>query len=68
MTRAEFYISKVIKDVPGDQLPADVLWLALKIYRKIGDNGLEASLGTQLRRHHSSSPEYTALLRGDFNE
>jgi type IV pilus assembly protein PilF len=68
MTRAEFYISRVIKDVPGDQLPADVLWLALKIYRKIGDSGLESSLGTQLRRHHSSSLEYSALLRGNYNE
>jgi type IV pilus assembly protein PilF len=68
MTRAEFYISRMIKDVPGDQLPSEVLWLALKVYRKMGDNGLETSLGTQLRRHHPSSPEYSALLRGDYNE
>jgi type IV pilus assembly protein PilF len=68
MERAEFYISRVIKSTQGEQLPADVLWLATRIYRKIGDVALETSTGTQLRRYHSSSPEYAAYQRGAFNE
>ncbi len=68
VTRAEFYIGRVVKDVPGDKLSADALWLALRIYRKMGDAGLETSMGTQLRRYHSSSPEYGAFLSGAFND
>ncbi len=68
MERAEFYISRVVKDVPGDKLPADVLWLAIKIYHKVGDIALETSFGTQLRRYHGSSNEYAAYQRGAFNE
>ncbi len=68
MERAEFYISRVIKAVPGDQLPADVLWLAAKIYHKVGDVAMETSLGTQLRRYHAGSTEYGAFQRGAFNE
>ncbi len=68
MERAEFYISRVIKSTQGEQLPADVLWLATRIYHKIGDISLETSTGTQLRRYHASSPEYAAYQRGAFNE
>lgn len=66
--RAEFYISRVVKDVPGDKLPADVLWLAIRISHKGSDIALETSLGTQLRRYHANSPEYAAYQRGAFNE
>ena len=68
MARAEFYISRVVKDVPGDKLSAEVLWLAIKIYHKVGDIALETSFGTQLRRYHGSSNEYAAFQRGAFNE
>lgn len=68
MERAEFYISRVTKDVSGDKLPADVLWLAMKIYHKAGDIAHETSLGTQLRRYHATSTEYAAYQRGAFNE
>lgn len=68
MERAEFYISRVIKSAQGEQMPADVLWLAIRIYHKVGDIALETSTGTQLRRYHASSPEYAAYQRGAFNE
>ncbi|MEN9868690.1 MAG: type pilus biosis/stability protein PilW [Pseudomonadota bacterium] len=68
MERAEFYISRVIKSAQGEQLPADVLWLAIRIYHKVGDIALETSTGTQLRRYHAASPEYAAYQRGAFNE
>ena len=35
---------------------------------KLGDAGAEASMATQLRRHHSASPEYAAYQRGAFDE
>ena len=68
MERAEFYMSRVIKSTQGEQLPADVLWLATRIYHKIGNAALETSTGTQLRRYHAASPEYAAYQRGAFNE
>lgn len=63
--RARFYIGRVIK---ADVMTADVLWLAIKIERKLGDRAAEASLVTQLRRRHGSSPEFAAYQRGAFDE
>jgi type IV pilus assembly protein PilF len=64
-TRARFYIGRVTKT---DVLSADVLWLAIKIERKLGDRGAEMSLVTQLHRRHAHSPEYAAYQRGAFDE
>ena len=66
--RAGFYISRLGKIAKMESLTADVLWLAIKVQHKLGDTGAEASLGTQLRRHHSASPEYAAYQRGAFDE
>jgi type IV pilus assembly protein PilF len=44
----------------------DGLWLALRIERKLGDRLAENSYAAQLRLRFSGSPEYQALLRGDF--
>lgn len=63
--RARFYISRVVK---ADVMTADVLWLAIKIERKLGDQAAEASLVTQLRRRHGGSPEFAAYQRGAFDE
>ncbi|MGH8807712.1 MAG: type IV pilus biogenesis/stability protein PilW [Noviherbaspirillum sp.] len=63
--RARFYIGRVVK---ADVMTADVLWLAIKIERKLGDRAAEASLATQLRRRHGGSSEYAAYQRGAFNE
>jgi len=63
--RARFYIGRVMK---ADVMTAEVLWLAIKIERKLGDRVAENSLATQLRRRHGGSVEYTAYQRGAFDE
>lgn len=63
--RARFYIGRVMK---ADVMTADVLWLAVKIERKLGDRTAESSLATQLRRRHGSSPEFAAYQRGAFDD
>lgn len=63
--RARFYIGRVVK---SDVMTADVLWLAIRIERKLGDRAAEASLVTQLRRRHGSSAEFAAYQRGAFDE
>ena len=66
--RAGFFINRVKATAKLDSLTAEVLWLAVRIDRKLGDKASEASLGTQLRRHHPGSPEYAAFQRGAFDE
>lgn len=66
--RAHFYISRVTRANKSDVLPANVLWLAIRIERKLGDSAAESVLVTQLRRHHSSSAEFAAWQRGAFDE
>lgn len=63
--RARFYIERMVK---ADMLTAEVLWLAIKIERKVGDRATENSLATQLRRRHGSSREFAAYQRGAFDE
>jgi type IV pilus assembly protein PilF len=45
---------------------AESLWLALRIERKLGDRGAEASLAAQLRRNFSGSHEFQELQKGNF--
>lgn len=66
--RAGFFINRVKAASKLDAMTADLLWLAVRIDRKLGDKASEASLGTLLRRHHPGSPEYAALQRGAFDE
>lgn len=63
--RARFYIDRVMK---AGVMNPDVLWLAIKVERKLGDRVTEASLVTQLRRRHPNSVEYAAYQRGAFDE
>lgn len=65
LERARFYITRVTK---ADVLSAEVLWLAVKIERKMGDRAAESSFATQLRRRHPNSTEFAAYQRGAFNE
>ena len=65
LERAKFYINRVTK---ADVLSAEVLWLAIKIERKVGDRAAESSLVTQLRRRYPDSTEFAAYQRGAFNE
>ncbi|MCE3265217.1 MAG: type pilus biosis/stability protein PilW [Pseudoduganella sp.] len=66
--RASFFITRMGKVAKLDSLPADVLWLAIKVQHKMGDQGAEQGFATQLRRHHAASPEYAAYQRGAFDE
>ncbi|HEY5801697.1 MAG TPA: type IV pilus biogenesis/stability protein PilW [Burkholderiaceae bacterium] len=66
--RARFYVSRLTKSDTSEAVPADVLWLAIKIERKLGDRAAEAALAAQLRRLHAGSPAYAAYQRGAFDE
>lgn len=44
----------------------DVLWLALRIERKLGNRDMEASLGLQLRKSFPDSREALALRNGQY--
>lgn len=66
--RAGFFINRVKSTAKLDTLSADVLWLAVRIDRRLGDKQSEATMATLLRRHHPGSPEFAALQRGAFDE
>jgi len=63
--RARFYVARIPQE---NELSPDVLWLAIKLYRKLGDRDAELSLITQLRKRHPNSAEYSAFRRGAFDE
>jgi type IV pilus assembly protein PilF len=66
--RAGFFINRLTAVAKLDTLSADVLWLSMRVERKLGDRSLEASLAAQLRRRFPGSPEYAAFERGAFDE
>lgn len=66
--RAGFFVNRLTTVAKPETLPADWLWVAIRVQRKLGDKGLEQSLGTQLRRRHPLSPEAAAYQRGAFDE
>ncbi|TWI66406.1 type IV pilus assembly protein PilF [Pseudoduganella lurida] len=66
--RANFFITRLGKIARADSLTADVLWLAIKVQHRLGDDGAEQQWATQLRRRHAMSPEYAAYQRGAFDE
>ena len=45
---------------------AELLWLAIRIERKVGDREAEQRHAIQLRRKFPTSPEYQALLKGNY--
>ncbi|UVW27645.1 type IV pilus biogenesis/stability protein PilW [Massilia sp. H6] len=66
--RAGFFINRLIETSKLDNLPAEALWLALRVQRKLGERSMEASIAAQLRRRFPGSPEYLAFERGAFDE
>jgi len=68
MTRAGFFINRLIETAKLETLSADALWLAMRVQRKLGERSHEASLAAQLRRRFPGSPEYAAFERGAFDE
>jgi len=45
---------------------AEVLWLSLRVERRLGDSISEGSFTSQLRRKYPDSPEYQEFLKGNF--
>ena len=68
MTRAGFFMNRLLAVTKMESMSADMLWLAARIERKLGDKATETSLVTQLRRRHPGSPEFAAFSRGAFDE
>ena len=64
-SQARFYINRVLK---LDVMTVDVLWLAIRIEKKLGDEAIINSLTTQLRRRFPNSREFGLLQRGSFDE
>jgi type IV pilus assembly protein PilF len=46
---------------------AESLWLALRIERRLGERLAEQGFANQLRRRYPQSPEYQALLKGQYD-
>lgn len=63
--KARPYIQRVLKE---EIFAADVLWIAIKIDHKLGDQASVTGLGTQLRRRHPNSKEFALFQKGAFNE
>jgi type IV pilus assembly protein PilF len=66
--RAGEFIARLGKTAKMESLSADVVWLAIKVQHRLGDEGAQAGWVTQLRRHHAAAPEYAAYQRGMFDE
>lgn len=47
--------------------PAEMVWLALRIERKLGNREAEARYATQLRRRFPGSPEQRLLSQGQYD-
>lgn len=45
---------------------AETVWLGLRTERKLGNRDSEASYAAQLRGRFSNSPEYKAMMQGNF--
>ena len=63
LDKARFYADRLNKSYDPS---AQSLWLALRIERKAGDHGAEASFAAQLRRRFPDSAEYKRLSQGQF--
>jgi type IV pilus assembly protein PilF len=64
--RAGFFINRLTAATKLDTLSAEVLWLAIRVERKLGDRTTEATLAAQLRQRFPGSPELAAFERGAF--
>jgi len=60
---AKSYLTRLQREItPG----AEVLWLALRVERQLGDHNAEASLAFQLRKNFPDSREARALAAGQY--
>jgi len=51
----------------GEQKTQLLLWLSVRVERKLGEAVAERSFANQLRRRFPTSPEYQLLQRGDYD-
>lgn len=61
---ARILINAVLKDM--DLPSAEVLWLALRVEKKLGNRSAESSLAVQLRGRHPNSRENQEFIKGNF--
>ncbi len=61
---ARVYLSDVLKML--DQPTAEVLWLGVRIERRLGNRSTEGAYMAQLRSRYPTSPEYQEFLKGNF--
>ena len=67
-TRAGYFINRLTSTAKLETLSAEVLWLAIRVQRKLNDRAAETALVAQLNRQHPLSPEYAKWARGAFDE
>lgn len=60
---AKAYLARLGADAAAT---AEMLWLALRVERGLGDRNAEASLGFQLRKNFPNSREVNALIAGRY--
>ena len=60
---AKKYLTEVVRKSDPS---AEVLWLFLRVERRLGDRSAESSFASQLRRKYPESFEYQELLKGNF--
>lgn len=65
--RAGFFMRRVTAQAKPEALSAELLWLAARIERKLGDKTRETAMVAQLSRQYPGSPEYAAFQRGAFD-
>lgn len=63
--RAQFYIRRLNN---SELANAESLWLGIKVERRMDNREAMAQLGSQLKKRHPQSREYSAFERGAFNE
>lgn len=63
MPGAKAYLVRLQREVTPN---AELLWLALRVERRLGDRNAEASLGFQLNKNFPDSREARALLAGQY--
>lgn len=64
MEMARRQIQELMKavEVPS----AELLWLSLRVERKLGDRAAEGNMAVQLRNRYPTSKEYQEFLKGNF--
>ena len=60
---AKMHLMTVVKKVEPN---AELLWLLVRVDRRLGDRMSEESATAQLRRKYADSPEYQELLKGNY--